>query len=81
MSNPNLLVDLGIWPENSLKNWDFMQSSPRYFQGRQLLVKHCVDPLIESPQFMRYDKNQSNKFVTHNAILVGKEENDFIVEI
>jgi hypothetical protein len=58
-----------------------MQTSPRYFPGRMILVKTHVQPLIESPHYSTYDASITEKYVTHNAKLVGREGNDFIVEV
>ena len=36
--NPSLLVELGLWPRMPT-SWSEMMSSPRYFPGREVLVK------------------------------------------
>jgi len=54
---------------------------PRYFSGRNILVKTQVNPLIESENYSSYDPTVKEKYVTHNAVLLGKEGNKFIVEV
>jgi hypothetical protein len=58
-----------------------MIKSPRYFACRNILVKTHVQPLIESPQYSTYDASIPEKYVTHNAKLIGKEGSNFIVEV
>ena len=56
---------------------------PRYFAGRKILVKAQVGSLEGSDDYMRYIGGAADKFVTHNATLVGMEEEtkSFIVEV
>ena len=42
LSTPNMLVDLGIWPE--VKGWQELQQMPRYCAGRDILVRANVNP-------------------------------------
>jgi len=56
---------------------------PRYFHGRNILVKAPVFDRTQSPDYQSYNPSQSKKYVTHNAILVGISEDrkNFIVEL
>jgi len=46
LSSPEMLTKFGIWPE--VRGWRELQTMPRYFKGRPILVKACVNTLIES---------------------------------
>ena len=54
---------------------------PRYFKGRPILVKAHVNTLIESEEYSSYDEKVGERFVTHNAILVGREGNHFLIDV
>lgn len=47
LSTPGMLVDYGIWGSMP-KGWKTMIDSPRYFPGRQVLVKHYVKALLNT---------------------------------
>ena len=53
---------------------------PRYFAGRDIIVKATVNPFVGDQNYMMFDPSQE-KYCTHNAKLVGREGNDFIVQI
>ena len=76
-----MLTELGIW--NGPANWDALQQMPRYFPGRPIWVKTNVEIEHDSPNYMQYLANASEKFVTHRATLVGMDQasNTFSVEI
>ena len=78
LSTPDMLVDLGIWPE--VKGWQELQRMPRYFVGRDILVRANVNPAVDAANYMMYDPS-SDKFATHNARLVGRDGGDFVVEL
>ena len=44
---------------------------PRYFAGRNILVKAKVELDHDSPNYMAYQQNAPERFVTHRATLVG----------
>ena len=44
---------------------------PRYFPGRNILVKTTVNPDHDSPDYMSYSTTETEKLVTHRATLVG----------
>ena len=73
-----MLVNLGIWPE--IKGWQELQTMPRYFPGRDILVKATVEPSHDSQNYMRYDSKQE-KYCTHNAKLIGRDGTNFIAEV
>jgi hypothetical protein len=54
---------------------------PRYFPGRNILVKTHVNPLIESKQYSIYDSKIKETYVTHNATLVGRKGKSFVAEV
>ena len=69
LQTPDLLVKYKIWPE--IKGWEELQEMPRYFPGRNILVKTTVNNLTRSPDYQSFDPRQSQKYVTHNAVLEG----------
>lgn len=50
---------------------------PRYFPGRKCLVRTTVDADPTSSSYMSY-KSNGDRLVTHQAILVGKEGDNFL---
>ena len=44
LSDPSMLIKHGIWPE--IKGWEELQSMPRYFPGRDIIVKTTVNPFV-----------------------------------
>ena len=44
---------------------------PRYFAGRNILVKAKVELDHDSHNYMAYSPSAAEKFVTHRAILIG----------
>lgn len=79
LSTPQMLHNYGLWA--GPLNWEDLQSKPRYFPGRPILVKAKVETSKDSANYMLYDPQAAEKFVTHRAHLVGMDGNDFIVEI
>ena len=69
LSSPELLVKYGVWPE--IKGWEELQDMPRYFPGRNILVKAHVHNLTHAPEYSSYDAGQTERYVTHNAVLEG----------
>jgi len=51
-----------------------MLTSPRYFAGRQILVKHAVKSnRVDLPNYMDMDfgNKQNERFVTHKGVILG----------
>ena len=82
LSTPEMLVNLGIWAA-APRGWDDLQEMPRYFAGRPILVKTKVVTVVSSPNFMKYSSGSQDKFITHNATLVGMdaERQSFLIEV
>ena len=78
LSTPDMLVGLGLWPE--VKGWQELQHMPRYFAGRDILVRANVNPQVDAANYMMHDP-ASDKFATHNARLVGRDGSNFVVEL
>ena len=76
LSDPSMLIKYGIWSE--IKGWEELQKMPRYFAGRDIIVKATVNPFVGNQHYMMYDPSQET-YSTHNAKLVGREGSDFIV--
>lgn len=74
-----MLQSYGIW--TGPLNWEDLQHKPRYFPGRAILVKAHVETRKDSANYMLYRHDAREKFVTHRAHLVGREGDEFIVEI
>lgn len=49
LRTPQMLTKFGIWKE--VKGWTELQSMPRYFPGRNILVKATVDPILASKTY------------------------------
>lgn len=44
LSDPSMLIKYGIWKE--IKGWEELQTMPRYFAGRDIIVKATVNPVV-----------------------------------
>ena len=53
---------------------------PRYFVGRDILVRANVNPRVDAANYMMHDTS-SGKFATHNARLIDKDGINFVVEL
>ena len=68
-----MLNDFGIW--EGPHGWDHLQTMPRYFPGRPILVKATVDIEHSSASYMEFVKNANlDKYVTHRAELIGYDK-------
>ena len=77
-----MLNDFGIW--QGPHSWHDLQTMPRYFPGRPILVKATVDIEHSSPSYMEFVQNSNlDKYVTHRAELIGIDAaaKQFIVNI
>ena len=79
MATPELFMKFGFWP-GGVRGWSDLQSMPRYFKGRKILIKTTVDPYIDSDTYMSYNP-KGERFVTHNATLVARTDKNFIVDV
>ena len=81
LSTPDMLVNYGIWPE--VKGWDELQRMPRYFEGRNILVKAKVHIQPKQKNYMTFDEEAKEKHVTHNAVLKGisADRKKFLVQV
>eukprot|EP00039_Didymoeca_costata_P010562 m.142504 g.142504 ORF g.142504 m.142504 type:complete len:1028 (-) comp14879_c0_seq4:265-3348(-) len=68
---PDVLVKLGLW-ESVPRNWNAMKSSPRYFVGRQVLVRARVHNIPGHNQYMKISPSSScDELVTHKAVITS----------
>eukprot|EP00494_Astrolonche_serrata_P025077 UN25338 len=73
---------MGIWKIGP-KNWDWLKSQPRYFIGKQVLVRTTIDPSGKSNEkdFLCYHEKLKTEYVTHKAKIIGVEDDMFTVEV
>lgn len=80
LSTPQMLQATGIW--EGPRGWDDLQMMPRYFPGRNILIKTKVVIDHDLANYMSYDQT-GESFVTHRATLIGMDTatNTFQVEV
>jgi len=82
MTSPAQLVKRKIW-ESGPANFDWLQTQSRYPPGRQILFRAPVYPFgtPTEEEYLRYDENLTENYVTHKAKIVEEAENHFLIEV
>ena len=79
-TDPAKLVALGLIT-TAPKGVDFVEKSPRYLPGRQVMVRTTLQTKDRSTSvFGTYDPN-GNVGITHKASLAGEDGDNFLVKI
>eukprot|EP00434_Breviolum_minutum_P024226 symbB.v1.2.021391.t1/scaffold1840.1/size99223/5 len=72
LSDPNILVELGLW-SSAPEGWERMKTTSRYAVDRRVLVRGKVSVKPSDPNFMCLAENGSDR-TTSKALLKGKKK-------